>query len=112
MSLYGPGGRLSRRFGVRGRPLTPERLSDGIECTRVLGRNKCVQARRLVGYSLERGPSATPELDRLLVVVVLGQVTIYLSATLLLWVLSGPVLKHGPRSLTCARVIGTASLKA
>lgn len=30
----------------------------------------------------------------------------YRSATLLLWVLSGPVLKHGPRSLTCARVIG------
>lgn len=30
----------------------------------------------------------------------------YRSATLMLWVLSGPVLKHGPRSLTCARVIG------
>lgn len=33
----------------------------------------------------------------------------YRSATLLLWVLSGPVLKHGPRSLTCARVIGIFS---
>lgn len=32
----------------------------------------------------------------------------YRSATLLLWVLLGPVLKHGPRSLTCARVIGTS----
>jgi hypothetical protein len=31
----------------------------------------------------------------------------YRSATLLLWVLLGPVLKHGPRSLTCTRVIGT-----
>lgn len=30
----------------------------------------------------------------------------YRSAMLLLWVLSGPVLKHGPRSLACARVIG------
>jgi len=30
----------------------------------------------------------------------------YRSATLLLWVLLGPVLKHGPRSLTCTRVIG------
>lgn len=35
-----------------------------------------------------------------------GQDSNYRSATLLLWVLSGPVLKHGPRSLTCARVIG------
>lgn len=35
----------------------------------------------------------------------------YRSATLLLWVLSGPVLKHGPRSLTCARVIGTPNPK-
>lgn len=32
----------------------------------------------------------------------------YRSATLLLWVLLGPVLKHGPRSLTCTRVIGTS----
>ena len=28
------------------------------------------------------------------------------SATQELWVLSGPVLKYGPRSLSCARVIG------
>lgn len=34
----------------------------------------------------------------------------YRSATLLLWVLLGPVLKHGPRSLTCTRVIGTSGI--
>ena len=48
--------------------------------------------------------------------VVLGpalniRLRMYLSATLLLWVLSGPVLKHGPRSLTCTRVIGTCKPK-
>ena len=49
------------------------------------------------------------------VCVVLGQALtferIYRSATLLLWVLSGPVLKHGPRSLTCTQVIGTLKPK-
>ena len=35
-----------------------------------------------------------------------GQTSDYLSAKLLLWVLLGPVLKHGPRSLACARIIG------
>ena len=35
-----------------------------------------------------------------------GQTSDYRSAMLLLWVLSGPILRHGTRCLTCARFIG------
>ena len=54
------------------------------------------------------GPSAVPGHDQLLAVRYpqTRRTSDYLSAKLLIWVLSGPVLKHGPRSLACARVIG------
>ena len=49
-----------------------------------------------------------PDPGRLLVSGVLGQRPLQ-SAALPLRVLSRPVLKHGPRSLTCARVTGILS---
>ena len=54
------------------------------------------------------GPSAVPGLGQMLAVRCpqIGQTSDYLSAKLLLRVLSGLVLKHGPSSLACARVIG------
>ena len=71
---------------------------------------------RLVGRSPAHGFTnfaSFPGVQRSLVIFTrrcprtgLGIYSFYRSATLLLWVLSGPVLKHGPRSLTCARVIG------
>ena len=67
----------------------------------------CVLARRQARLARIYGPSAVAGcLVWPLVDDVLGPAIHYQSATLLLWVLSGPVLKHGPRSLTCARVIG------
>lgn len=92
---------------------TPGRLLGGRDRYKmVLGRTKCVLARRQARLARIYGPSAVAgRLARPLVVGVLELALaferIYRSATLLLWVLSGPVLKHGPRSLTCARVIGT-----
>ena len=74
----------------------------------VWSRTKCVQARRQARLARIYGPSAVAGcLTWPLVDDVLGLARMYPSATLLLWVLSGPVLKHGPRSLTCTRVIGT-----
>ena len=54
------------------------------------------------------GPCADPGHGQLLAVWCpqTSQTSDYLSAKLLLWVLSEPVLKHGPSSLSCARVIG------
>ena len=95
-------------------PRSPGRLHDGT--LTVSGRNQSIlttvfasippQARSVL--TRRYGPSAVPGPGQLLAVRCprTGQTSDYRSATLLLWVLSGPVLKHGPRSLTCARVIG------
>lgn len=95
-------------------PRSPGRLHDGT--LTVSGRNQsilecvCVHpaASSVSSYPGRYGPSAVPGPGQLLAVRCprTGQIMDYRSATLLLWVLSGPVLKHGPRSLTCARVIG------
>lgn len=94
-------------------PRSPGRLHDGT--LTVSGRNQsilecvCVQpaASSVSSYPEVRTlcrPRAWPAVSRRCPRT--GQTSDYRSATLLLWVLSGPVLKHGPRSLTCARVIG------
>lgn len=94
-------------------PRIPDQLPGGTRT--VSGRTLCVgPVASEISVTRMCGPSAVAGPAQLLVDGVLGlaQTNIcYRSATLLLWVLSGPVLKHGPRSLTCARVIGTAKPK-
>lgn len=118
MSVYGPSGCLSRRFGARGRPSvarpTARRYTHGIGPQPIHSR-MCVRPdrRKLRPYSAVSGLRSVLGYWQLLAARIswTGQVSNYRSATLLLWVLSGPVLKHGPRSLTCARVIGTCKPK-
>lgn len=100
-------------------PRSPGRPHDGT--LTVSGRNQsifsrmCVRPdrRKLRPYSAVSGLRSVLGYWQLLAARTswTGQVSNYRSATLLLWVLSGPVLKHGPRSLTCARVIGTLKPK-
>ena len=104
----------ARRFGARGRPSVARpaarRHTNGIG-RQPIHSHECVcvhpAASSVSSYS-EVGPSAVPGPGQLLAVRCprTGQTSEYRSATLLLWVLSGLVLKHGPRSLACARVIG------
>ena len=95
-------------------PRSPCRLHDGT--LTVSGRNKSIltnvyatippQARLVL--TRRYGPSAILGPVQLLAMRCprTGQTSDYSSAKLLLWVLSGPVLKHGRISLTCARGIG------
>ena len=95
-------------------PRSPGRLHDGTQT--VSGSNQSIltivyasippQARSV--RTRRYGPRAVLVQGQMLAVRCLqtGQSLDYLSAKLLLWVLSGPVLKHGPSSLACERVIG------
>ena len=111
MSVYGPSGRLSfRRTRVTlGRPTGCTTVHYRYRAATILT-NVFASIPPLARSVLTRryGPSAVPGPGQLLAVRCprTGQTSDYRWATLLLWVLSGPVFKHRPRSLTCARVFG------
>ena len=95
-------------------PRSPGRLHDGT--LTVSGSNLSILTIVYASIPLQArsvrtrryGPRAVPGQRQMLAVRCpqTGQSLDYLSAKLLLWVLSGSVLKHGTRSLACALVIG------
>ena len=113
MSVYGPSGRLSRRFGVPGCPSiarpSARPYTNGIGQQPILtivyaSIPPLARSVRTRWY----GRSVVPGLGQMLAVRFpqIRQTSDYLSAKILLRVLSGPVLKHGRSSLARARVIG------